>query len=78
MESFGWLQLLKGLAGKLRARRHVQDHSRLVMTLILAAPAGTQDVAADESMTPLEGVASTPKGELRALYGLCQRRRGRQ
>jgi hypothetical protein len=40
--------------------------SRLLMTLTLAALAGIGDATADETMTPLERVASTPKGELKS------------
>jgi mono/diheme cytochrome c family protein len=38
------------------------------MTVILAALAGTESAAADETMTPLERVASAPKGELKSPY----------
>jgi len=36
--------------------------------LTLAALAGTESAAADETMTPLERVASAPKGELKSPY----------
>jgi mono/diheme cytochrome c family protein len=42
--------------------------SRLLMTLILAGLVGTGSAAADETMTPLERVASAPKGELKSPY----------
>jgi mono/diheme cytochrome c family protein len=41
---------------------------RLLMTLILATLAGTGNAVADETMTPLERVASAPKGELKSPY----------
>ena len=41
---------------------------RVLITLTLAALAGTESAAADETMTPLERVASTPKGELKSPY----------
>ena len=37
--------------------------------LIIAALAPGSDVAAGETMTPLERVASTPKGQLKSPYG---------
>jgi len=41
---------------------------RVLITLTLAALAGTESAAADETMTPLERVASAPKGELKSPY----------
>jgi mono/diheme cytochrome c family protein len=41
----------------------------ILMGLIIAALAPGSDVAAGETMTPLERLASTPKGQLKSPYG---------
>ena len=40
----------------------------ILMVLTLAAPTGGGDATAAETMTPLEQVASTPKGQLKSPY----------
>ncbi len=40
----------------------------LLIVLILAAPTGGGEVTAAEIMTPLDRVASTPKGQLKSPY----------
>jgi hypothetical protein len=40
----------------------------ILVVLMLAAPTGGGKVTAAETMTPLERVASTPKGQLKSPY----------
>ena len=40
----------------------------ILIVLTLAAPTGGGEVTAAEIMTPLERVASTPKGQLKSPY----------
>jgi hypothetical protein len=42
--------------------------SGILIVLIVAASTGSGDVAAGEAMTPLERLASTPKGQLKNPY----------
>lgn len=42
--------------------------SGILIGLVVAALAGGGDVAAGETMTPMERVASTPKGQLKSPY----------
>jgi mono/diheme cytochrome c family protein len=42
--------------------------SGILIGLIVAASTGTHDVAAGEAITPLERLASTPKGQLKNPY----------
>jgi mono/diheme cytochrome c family protein len=42
--------------------------SGILMGLIVAAPTGGGDVVAGDTMTPMERVASTPKGQLKSPY----------
>ena len=42
--------------------------SGILLGLIVAASTGSGDVAAGEAMTPLDRVASTPKGQLKSPY----------
>ena len=40
----------------------------ILIVLTLAAPTGDSEVTAAETMTPLERLASTPKGQLNSPY----------
>ena len=40
----------------------------ILIVLTLAAPTGDSEVTAAETMTPLERLASTPKGQLKSPY----------
>jgi mono/diheme cytochrome c family protein len=42
--------------------------ARILLGLIIAALTGVGDVAAEDTMTPLDRVASTPKGQLKNPY----------
>jgi mono/diheme cytochrome c family protein len=50
------------------AKRMHSTINRILVGLLLAALAGADPSAANETMTPLERVASTPKGGLKSPY----------
>lgn len=51
-----------------RDRRALREIGGILVSVIIVAAAGGGDVAVGQTMTPLERVASTPKGELKNPY----------
>ena len=49
-------------------KRQYRTIAGILMVLTLAAPTGSGVVAAEQTVTPMERVASTPKGELKSPY----------